>query len=295
MRYVFAVVIALTQLGSASSQPIEAPRPEFVFLDNGVVRIGVKPSSGGAIAYFSESNSTDNLLNHYDHGRLVQQSYYGKPDGTFWAGQPWRWNPVQGGDYKGGAAKLLDLSTTPTSLTTRSLARHWSGCVDLEEVIFEQSLSLDGPIVHVRFRMTYSGAEVHPPAHQEIPAIFVEPQFDTLVLYEGKRPWTDDDLSSSKPGWPNESRHPTEHWAAYVNDEKYGIGAYVPMASELTCYRFSAGRSSEQGACSYFAPLTTFAVTRGLKFEYDLHLTAGTIEQIRARFKALHEQAKDAE
>ena len=79
-----------------------------------------------------------------------------------------------------------------------------------------------------------------------------------------------------------------EHWAAYVNDNDYGLGAYVPIAKELTCYRFSAGRKSEQGACSYFAPLTTFAVTPGMDFQYDLYLTAGSSSEIRERFQKLH-------
>lgn len=31
----------------------------------------------------------------YDCGRYIQQSYYGKEDGSNWNGTPWRWNPVQ--------------------------------------------------------------------------------------------------------------------------------------------------------------------------------------------------------
>ncbi|HEX6984064.1 MAG TPA: hypothetical protein VF170_01750 [Planctomycetaceae bacterium] len=273
----------------------EPPRPEWVYLDNGEVRIGVKTTSGGAIAYFSPSGSEKNLLNHFDHGRLVQQSYYGAPDGTTWAGKPWRWNPVQGGDYKGGPAKLLEIESGDTSLSTRSVARHWSGCVDLPEVTFEQRITLDGGVAHVRFRMTYAGDMKHPPAHQEIPAVFVEPEYDTLVLYDGDRPWTGGPLSRSKPGWPNESRRMTERWAAYVNADGFGVGAYVPIAEELTCYRYAAGQPSDRGACSYFAPLTTFAVTPGLTFEYDLYLTCGTAEEIREAFRRVRDAREEQE
>jgi hypothetical protein len=263
------------------------PLPEWISLDNGEIRLGVKTTSGGAIGWFSSSGEQTNVLNHHDHGRLVQQSYYGREDGTTWAGKPWRWNPVQGGDYKGGAARLLAVEHDEQSLATKSIARHWSGCVDLPDVVFEQTIVLDGPIAHVRFKMTYSGDDDHPPAHQELPAVFVEPEFDTLVLYDGRRPWTGDSLSRSQPGWPNEYRRMSEQWAAYVNAEGFGVGIFVPIANELTCYRFAAGQPSRRGACSYFAPIKTFAIAPKSTFEYDVYLTLGTVEEIRERFAAL--------
>ncbi len=70
---------------------------DWIFLDNGHVRLGVIRSSGAGIAWFSPSGSTNNAINYFDRGRLIQQSYYGRTDGTFWAKKPWRWNPVQGG------------------------------------------------------------------------------------------------------------------------------------------------------------------------------------------------------
>lgn len=287
-----AFLVAFVGGGAASvgAEPCDAARPEWVYLDNGEVRIGVKTSSGGAIAYVSPAGSQKNLLNHFDPGRLVQQSYYGAVDGTNWAGKPWRWNPVQGGDWKGNPAKLLALESGEKSLSAKSMARHWSGCVDLPDVLFEQTITLEGKVAHVRYRMTYSGQTKHPPAHQEVPAVFVEPEYDTLVLYDGDRPWTGGAISRSKPGWPNESRKMREHWAAYVNGDGFGVGAYVPLTEELTCYRYSAGQPSERGACSYFAPLTTFAVTPGMVFEYDVYLTCGTVEEMREAFRRVHER-----
>jgi hypothetical protein len=55
----------------------------------------------------------------------------------------------------------------------------------------------------------------------------------------------------------------------------------------LTCYRFGAGGKD---ACSYFAPLTRFAITPGKVFEYDLYATIGTIDQIRDRFQTIRQQ-----
>jgi len=268
---------------------------KWVYLDNGQIKLGVKESSGAGIAYLSVSGSDRNLLNHFDHGRLVQQSYYGQKDGTIWAGKPWRWNPVQGGDYKHGAAKVLELKSDKTTLYAKSMGRHWSGCVDLPEVTFEQWITLTGKVAHVRYRMTYTGTNSHPKTHQEVPAVFVEPDLPTLVTYTGNKPWTGDALNISQPGWPNESRNITENWAAYVDKDNFGIGAYVPIASRITCYRFSAGHSSKQGACSYFAPIIDLAITPGTVFEYDLYLTLGKPEEMRKTFAEVRAQRPSAE
>ena len=50
------------------------------FLDNGDIRIGVNLGLGGAITYLSEEGSTVNMINSYDLGRQVQQSYFSGPD-----------------------------------------------------------------------------------------------------------------------------------------------------------------------------------------------------------------------
>jgi hypothetical protein len=57
----------------------------WTYLDNGKVRLGANMDAGGACGWFSHSRSSDNVLNTYDHGRYLQQSYYGDTD---WNGKP---------------------------------------------------------------------------------------------------------------------------------------------------------------------------------------------------------------
>ncbi|HEU4608108.1 MAG TPA: hypothetical protein VFS31_08370, partial [Chitinophagaceae bacterium] len=70
--------------------------------DNGIIKLKLDLSRGGAISYVSLSGSSRNLVNIHDEGRYIQQSYYaGKPlnrqaDGQNPAWSPWRWNPIQG-------------------------------------------------------------------------------------------------------------------------------------------------------------------------------------------------------
>lgn len=271
-------------------KPDEAAKAEpWVYLDNGVLRLGVDKASGACIGYLSASGSTRNLLNHYDRGRFVQQSYYGDADGSLWGKQEWRYNPVQGGDYKGAPAILQDLRVQATSLYAKITPRHWANGALLSEVAMEQWIELKGALVQIKFRMTYAGQKTHAARHQEIPAIFVEPQFDTLVTYEGDQAWTNDVVARKQPGWPNQMQRLSEHWVAYVDDKDFGVGAYIPIANEATCYRYQGGANSN---CSYVAPLATFALKPGLVFEYTAFLTLGTSSQIRARFQELHEAEK---
>jgi hypothetical protein len=264
--------------------PAERSTNDLVFIDNGQLRLGVKMSSGAGIAYLALSSTRENVINHWDRGRLVQPSYYGAKDGSMWDKQPWRWNPVQGGGWRHEPAKVLEFKAERASLSAKTMAKHWATGSDLPDVIFEQWITLTGPLAHVKFRMTYSGTNTHPKIHHELPAVFVEPQFDTLLVYEGTNAWKGELVTRSKPGWPNEPRRFTERWAAYVNTNNFGVGAYVPAADELTCYRFGDGKR-EHGSCSYFAPLKKFAITPGMKFEYDVWLTLGSAGEIQRRFR----------
>lgn len=108
-----------------------------LFIENDTNRIGVDLESGGSIFHFSEVATSRNLLNHFDRGRFIQQSFYGEEDGSVWGEQPWRWNPVQGGDYRGNPARLLDHTHTPTAIRTRSVPMNWAGGEEVTDCLME--------------------------------------------------------------------------------------------------------------------------------------------------------------
>ncbi|TWT52066.1 hypothetical protein KOR42_31630 [Thalassoglobus neptunius] len=252
---------------------------EWLSLENEFVRVAIKMSAGGAIGWFSEAESEENLINHFDQGRLIQQSFYGIVDGSRWAEKPWRWNPVQGGDYRGKKSTVTDFHAKPNELYVKTLPMHWAAGDSIPEVTFEQWITLDGPLVRIRYRMEYTGDVEHPVHDQEIPAVFLDRRFSELVYYSGEKPFTDDALTRRKPGYPNERYNCPEHWIAYVDENDYGVGVSVPVAEVFTCYRF--GDRNQRGACSYFAPLTQFAIVPGTVFEYECALTCGMLSSIR--------------
>ena len=81
----------------------------------------------------------------------------------------------------------------------------------------------------------------------------------------------------------------TSEWVAYLTDDNWGIGIYTPGTTNFTVYRaLGNGSTGESGsACSYVAPLRTFALTGGLEVKYDVYLTIGTLDEIEQRFNAL--------
>ncbi len=271
--------------GHAVSSPEEKTNEPLTFIDNGMIRVGVKKAAGAAIAWFSDSKTKRNLVNHYDRGRLIQQSYYGNVDGSKWADKPWRWNPVQGGDYRGKSAKVIKFKADRHKLYAKTQPVHWATGQPITDVTMEQWITLDKRVAHVRFRMVYRGKVTHRPRHQEIPAVFVDRSLATLLLYDGDQPWRQQPVRRLQPGETNEYHRITENWAAYVDDQGIGLGVYVPTAERITCYRVA--KPGERGACSYFAPIATFGIKSGLAFSYDVYLTIGSGNEIRKTFQTI--------
>lgn len=263
-----------------------------LYLDNGVVRIGVDMTGGGSVFHFSESKTRRNLLNHADKGRFVQQSYYGEKDGSLWGTKPWNWNPVQGGgssESGSSPAKVLESKINKKSIYIKSLPKHWATGKDIDDAIMEETISLNGNMAHVVYTFRYNGTTVHPSKSQELPAVFADYALPNLVFYKGDKPFTKDTLTSVIPGWPNQPQKMNENWAAYVDDNQWGIGVYVPGTTDMTTYRHNGDLVPGEwgGACSYFAPLRKFSITPGMVFTYDVYLTIDKIENMRNAFYKL--------
>jgi hypothetical protein len=285
IKYLIRLAVTIPLAAAFAANPKVASDSRF--LENGKIKIGVDMTSGGAIFWFSELPDGPNLLNHADRGRFIQQSYYGKKDGSNWAGKPWRWNPVQGGHYQGKPAKLLESKITDTSLYTKSIPINWAGGELLEECRMEQWISLRDKVASIRFRFAYDGKEEHPPCHQELPAVFIDYALPDLAYYKGDKPWTGQALQRDRPGWPNEQRQVDEEWAAFVGSDGRGVGVFFPGTKLITCYRHPGPAGPTGGGCSYFAPIRTMAIKPGFRHDYRIHLTIGTPEEMREVFKPL--------
>ncbi|KIY99089.1 hypothetical protein MNEG_8873 [Monoraphidium neglectum] len=71
---------------------------QLTSIENDALSVGIDVARGGVVGEITSPVMPPpltgrNLVNVWDCGRLVQQSYYGCSDGSCWASKPWRWNP----------------------------------------------------------------------------------------------------------------------------------------------------------------------------------------------------------
>jgi len=266
----------------------------FSYISNAAIKIGVITNYGAIIGYFSKSSSEKSLINSFDAGREIQQSFYGVSDGSFWPGSPkaeWRWNPVQGGSWENDKPVLLEFKNTGKSIYAKTHPRNWAGKQLLTNVVMEEWIKLEGNIAKISFKFSYSGTVQHPEKHQELPAVFIDADYKTFVYYNGEKPWTDGELTNRVPSFPNESANCTENWAAYIKDG-FGMGVYFPNSDHVTLYRYINTNQASEVSCSYFAPIKTMSVTPDFEFKYNIYLTIGKPQEIRKRFYKINYESQ---
>lgn len=272
--------------------PDDGAPSNVAYLNNGKIQIGIDLDRGGAIFHFSEAGLKKNLLNHYDEGRFIQQSFYGDLDGSVWNGTPWKYNPVQGGGAKGTKARILSNNSTADCLEIVTEPVLWSRDEPATDCRMIETITLDGEVARINFRFEYTGAKSHKATHQELPAVFIDYDYKNFVCYSGSKPWTGDELKMYEPAKLSDKGNSYEYykepWAAYVNDSEWGIGVMSPASTFCTLYRFGNGPGgSKASSCSYFAPVVEKALVTNLSFPYNVYITAGDVSDIRARFRKI--------
>ncbi len=268
---------------------------EEIYLDNGVVRIGVRLDLGGSITYMSTSNSGHNIINNYDWGRQIQQSYYSGPtdylpDGAqqspYW--NPWPWNPIQTGDCFENRATVLESSNDGSEIYVKSVPMQWALNNVPGEATFETWVRLEGQVAHVRSRLVNARTDTtqqFPARHQELPAVYTVGTLHRLFTYKGTRPFTSAAVTelpyAPPPAW--QAWRATENWAANLNDDGWGLGVYHPGSA-----RFKGGFHGTpntgmywEDSTGYISPLHQEVLDHNITYEYEYDLILGTLAEIR--------------
>ncbi len=282
------------------------------YISNDRFRLGIRLSWGGGINYLRDKQArgimdeVTNLINQYDTGRLVQQSYYGTyGEGDYEAGEfnnsKWCYNPVQGGDKYQNHSRIIDVVVKEHSVYIKSQPQDWSLNNRITPSYMENTYILYEDRVQVDNRFVDFSNMTHRYAHQELPAFYTLSCFDKFTWYGGSNGWTGDALSSrddlnfwGDPAYSADCQFPmrksnTETWCAWTNSEKnYGIGLYVPNVDLLYAGRheYNGSASAKSGATNYVAPLNTLLLVSYEPVEYSYLITVGSVEQIREIFTA---------
>ena len=282
------------------------------YIDNGRFKLGVDMGWGGTINYLEDLTQSKagltNLVNKFDAGRLIQQSYYGTGAiegvfewGSFMDSDKWPYNPVQGGDKGNVASRLIDVQVGENYIYIKSQPMDWGKVNAITPSYMENRYILESDYVRVDNRFVdFSGWE-HPYTGQELPALYTVSYLDTFVWYNGTQPWTGDAVSmrDDLQFWGDAKyvgdctcylrENNTETWCAWVNtDIDFGIGLYVPGVDRLKAgrYQYNQSKDADDNATNYVAPYNTMKIVAYEAMEYSYLLTTGTAEQIRATFTA---------
>ncbi len=143
-----------------------------------------------------EDSTAVNLINIFDRGRYLQQSYYGTDKAPFelgsYNGDPWKYNPVQGGNIGKEASKVVDYRITDDGIYVKTRPLDWGKWSDAYPESYNTPSYMESWYVfedemiktYCRF-VDYSG---YPSNYtdQEFPALYTIEPLNHLV-YDGNK------------------------------------------------------------------------------------------------------------
>ncbi len=205
-----------------------------------------------------------NLINIFDKGREVQQSFYadvneeehGYKRGNYVAlnNQDWPYNPVQGGDQDDNSSQIIDFRVEGNELYVKTRAMDWGQHNVTTKSYMENWYTLNDDMLFVKNRfIDWNGFEnVTSAINSEMPAVYFAQALNNYVAYDGTAPWTGGDLDRQGElgSWVESSyvtENPTEGWFAWVNEDDFGIGMYVPGIKRYCSGRSDASTSASLG------------------------------------------------
>jgi len=271
------VALAASALTLALAPPGSSRQAGGVtYLDNGAIRLGVNLDDGGKITFLAPASGPRSGTNLVFQS---EQSYYRNEPGKspFW-------------HANGDGAVVLTSSNDGRTIYTKAVPQTTWPTPPPCECTIEQWITIDGATVRVRNRLTnfLSDTRSLPASGQELPALYTLGPAYRLFTYVGAAPYSNGPLREytradggqifSEPG---PSFRATEHWAALVDDDLFGIGLVEP---ERTRYAGIAGwpDASPYTVSGYLAASTPEILDANATYSYDYTLVVGTVSRIRA-------------
>lgn len=276
-----------------------------LYLENSNVKLGVLLDMGGGISYYEDKNDNNanykNLLNSYDVGRLVQQSYYGIDKEPYELGQmmdhAWRYNPVQGGDVANNPSRVVDVVVSGTAIYVKTRPMDWGHNGHITPSYMENNYELYDTFAKVTNRFVDFSGYTHTAASQELPAFYTISALTTFSMHNGSSAWTGQAYSSypnlvfwdSNPSQRYTLSSTSESWFSFTDTSGFGIGLYVPNVTSVLAGRFIPEVQSydpKDASTCYFAPIRNMTLKSGKALTYSYLICAGNIANIRSTFQA---------
>jgi len=274
-----------------------------IYLQNQNVKVGILLTMGGGISYYEQKNDNNpnyaNLLNRYDVGRLIQQSYYGIDRAPYVLGlmgtSPWGYNPVQGGDGHNNPSQIVDLEVQNGAIYVKVRPMDWGHDGHITPSYMENWYTLYDNFVKVDNRFVDFSGYTHTVGWQELPAFYTVSALNNFYYYNGNSPWTGDSLVKRSDlifwGETNNQafnlKSTSEFWSAWCDNAGFGVGLYVPNVYTLHAGKFGYDGSPSPDAPStnYVAPRRNMTLIVGKPLTFSYLIAAGDLNQIRNTFR----------
>lgn len=250
------------------------------------IYIGVDAMNMGGDISLGSTDHHVNLINYYDAGRQFQQSFYASIGGSnsatdgqngytrkmCWTGEEpifWPYNPVQGGDCHTNISQVVDYRRTKNMIYIRTKPLDWADNNYVTDSYLENWYYIENDVVFVKNNFVnfagFTDMETCGKTQLELPAAYIVQPLHKYVTYQGETPWINDETGLIyKPNlgsWAKDAdivlKHP-EDWFAWVNDDDFGVGVYIPDVSF-----YASGRSNPSVNISYHGNQNAYASPMG--------------------------------
>lgn len=302
---------------------------------NGNVCINPNVDSDGVELISEEVN----LVNIHDLGREIQQSYYslaGKENGydpteEVWYDGTLRYNPVQAGSAGDKESQIIDYEVTDGEIYVKVKPLEWFFHNTLSDSYMENRYYFNGKGVLIAYNRfvnfsQFTNLENVAIASQEMPAVYIAQPLNYFYCETVDGNIKDSNLSplptsdakhglfdgkTSNYHYSLDEKKVPGDWLAFVNEQSFGLGMYMPQADYYAASRGVTSTSYErlenhisaswQGNGKYIpsAYVTNYNYfTSGIfanmldfvPIEYEYAVYVGTVWDMREEFSSLQER-----
>ena len=263
-----------------------------MYLDNGVVKIGVDPKYGGMISYFSSSSTepNKNLINHHDLTRGVQISLSAGPSDycISKSGKKMYWNPLAGGCEK-IPSTIIEMEKTGENTLTLITLPKLNGCKnEVCECYIKTTITLEKgknyAIISSSLVNHRSASEESVTLTQKVPSAYLIGELNQFETYTGDWPYNDyalETITLSQGHW--QSVPSKEHWIASVNSQSgKGVGLINLQYDQVLLGFNGKGKGTEKDYQAAFMDFQeSMLIADNYTYNFQYYLVYGTAHDIR--------------
>ena len=289
---------------------------------------------------YSQDNKPDDYgSNGYDR----RWSYTADRNGYYWP-----YNPVQGGDEVCNVSQIIDYEVSENQIYVKVRAMDWAngnGRQEKNSPYYEQEkygrttksyienwYTIKSNMLFVDNRFVdwngFTDMDKIPVHSMEMPATYISHPLYRYVCYTGNDAWNLDDknyhINENCESWVKNADRQTYHpedWFAWVNDQNFGVGMYIPNVGTFVSGRSATTRNINEsvinrnaleapmatkypynkkapvtqydscyvGNTSYTAPVVVVKMKEYIPLSYSYVVAVDMLDVMRENFKELYE------